>query len=156
MSSDKNYGTIAPKIVGGVLTAAYGDESAGWTTKGIDVRRYSVIALELTYTQKDAGAPAQLLTILPYGGEATSADLDAYVPVYDANATALTLDIRTLDVSALGNDAVQKALIQLDVTALSMLRVAALVDVDTDDPELVMRYLGYSEVGAVVTSPDVA
>lgn len=142
MSSDKNYGTIADQQGNPDLTTAYGTQSAGWTTKGIDVSMFDFVQFEFSYTHQDTAA---LLSLKPMTAERQAADLDDYVDIYqdpDNDGTMTLLEL-TLDVSGMVDASVNKGVLPpIDVRAMSMLRMAAKVDDDSDDPELVLRYIG--------------
>lgn len=154
MSSDKNYGTIATQQGTAVLTAAYGDESAGWTTKGIDVSMFDWLSVEFSFLQKQA----DLLSIKPLAGEREAADLDAYVDLYHADsAGALAVLEVTLDVSGITSDVTTKGVLPpIDVRGLSMLRLAANADDVTSSPTLSLRYMGHRLGRGESASPDVA
>lgn len=161
MGTDKNYGTIATKTGTAVLTAAYGDESAGWTTKGIDVSMVDVVSFEVTYTKKNAANTLLSLQVLK--GERTAADLDAYYPLMEldptdtTNYTLLREAENTVDVDGQTIDqAYVFELPPLDVRGLSMIRLAAKIDDATGSPTLSVRYLRSGDGLPAVTAPAVS
>ena len=158
MSSDKNYGTVATKQASAILTAAYGTESAGWTTKGIDVSMYDLVSLEITYHHQDT---ATLLSMQPMAGERTAADLDDYVPMMrEPSADGVLSDLElTWDVSGLTDDTDNvRQLPPIDVRGVSMLRLAAKADNVADSPTLAVRYMGHrtNQASAQLAADDVA
>lgn len=152
MSSDKLYGTVVDKQGTGVLTTTLGDESAGWTTVGIDVSMFEFVSFELDYSAHDS---ATLLTLAFLACDRAAGDLDDYVPITSyGSGGALEDDILTLALTA----NVKKVTPPMDVRAVSMLRVAAMVDDATGGPTLALRYLGHRKAGvpAQEQTPDVA
>lgn len=151
MSTDKRYGTIADHQLDAVLGTAYGDESADWTTEGIDVSMFDWVTFEFTYADHDS---ATTLTFAFYQADRDAADLDDYVPILadrDADGTVTPLELTR----AVSDDVVE-ALPPIDVRAISMLRVAAKVDDATNDPTLTLRYLGHrSSARGAESSPNV-
>lgn len=160
MATDKNYGTIATKTGTAVLTTAYGDESAGWTTKEIDVSAVDLISFELTYTKKNSANTLLSLKVLK--GERTAADLDAFYPLLEIDPTdtdvkALRESENTLDVS--GQTIDQDYVVELppfNVEGLSMIRLAAKIDDATGSPTLAVRYLRSGKGIPAVTAPAVS
>lgn len=136
MSTDKNFGTVATQQSSSALTTSYGTDSAGWTTKGIDVSGYDSIAFELDYGDHDS---ASTLSLKPFAGDQTSADLDAYVQILEdplANGSLSALEF-TRSVS---DD--EKGLLTIDTRGISKLRLAAKVNNATGAPTLSVRILG--------------
>lgn len=156
MSSDKIYGTIADQQGDPDLTTSYGGESAGWTTKGIDVSQFDAVTFEIVYHHQDTAA---LLSLKPLACDRNAEDLDDYVEILqDSGGGTLAVTELTLDVSGLTDDTDNSyTLPPMDVRGISMLRMAAKIDDASDNPELVMRYIGHrqGEQRAQLSSPNV-
>lgn len=132
MSTDKRHGAIATKQVSAALTTSYGTESAGWTTKGIDVSAVDWIGIRATYADHDSAAS---LSIKPLAADDQAADLDAYLPMAETSSLTDLELVRTVS----ADDAFVFA---LDVRAVSMLRLAAKVDNATGSPTLALEWIG--------------
>lgn len=132
MSTDKRHGSIATQQESAALTTSYGTESAGWTTKGIDVSAVDWIGIRATYVHN---AAVSTLSLKPMAADDQAASLDDYAPM--AETSSLTDLELTRSVS--GNDVFTFA---LDVRAVSMLRIAAKADDATGPPTLALEWIG--------------
>lgn len=136
MSSDKQWGTIQPQS-GNVLTSAYGDQSAGWTTQAMDVSAFDFITLEFDYGNHSV---ATSLFMRALQADRNAADLDAFsAMLYDSGGGVLAEDELSYPVTA---NAI-RSLPPMDVRGISLLRIAARVDNPAGGPTLSMRYVGH-------------
>lgn len=115
------------------LTANYGDGSAGWLSEEINCHNLNDVLIELDVTKGDATSLS--LKVLTGNPGAEVADLATMQKIDGSGALSDLIMSKALTADA-------KFVFRVRTAALSMIRLAAKVDVATGDPAATARKVG--------------